>query len=99
MDRRDSAPPVGSMAVKPYKDWLPQVGPFSGEPDRSPDGPIIGANITCMLGTSLTEVDSERTRQLIGKLTGPAQNWYTLAFGNDIEATEAQIALGLRRLS
>lgn len=92
MDRRDSAPPVGSMAVKPYKDWLPQVGPFSGEPDRSPE-----AFLTQYYLYARNIPASERTRQLIGKLTGSAQNWYTLTFGNDIDATEAQIALGLRK--
>jgi hypothetical protein len=41
---------------------------------------------------------SERARQLIGKLTGPAQSWYTLTFANDpAAATESQIALGLRK--
>jgi hypothetical protein len=30
-------------------------------------------------------------------LTGPAQTWYTLPFANDMEATESQIALGLRK--
>jgi hypothetical protein len=35
---------------------------------------------------------------LIGKLTGPAQTWYTLTFANDpATATESLIALGLRK--
>ena len=46
---------------------------------------------------------TEHARQLIGKLTGPAhfaQLWYTLTFANDpTTATEAHIALGLRKAS
>ncbi len=40
---------------------------------------------------------SEGARQLIGKLTGPTQTWYIQTLANDLEATESQIALRLRR--
>ena len=34
---RDPASPVSPAAVKPFKDWLPQVKAYSGEADRTPE--------------------------------------------------------------
>ena len=96
-DRRDSAPPppVGPAVTKPFKDWLPQVTPFSGETDRTPEAFLA----QYYLYVRQQRVPAaERARQLIGKLTGLAQSWYTLTFANDPgTATESQIALGLRK--
>jgi len=96
-DRRDSAPPppVGPAVTKPFKDWLPQVTPYSGESDRTPEAFLA----QYYLYVRQHHVPAtERARQLIGKLTGLAQNWYTLTFANDPgTATESQIALGLRK--
>ena len=42
--------------------------------------------------------ERERVRQLSAKLTGEAQRWYTLEFGNNpTRVSEEQIAVGLRR--
>ena len=96
-DRRDSAtpPPVVPAVTKPFKDWLPQVTPYSGESDRTPEAFLA----QYYLYVRQQRVPAaERARQLIGKLTGLAQSWYTLTFANDPgTATDSQIALGLRK--
>ena len=92
---RDSASPASPAAVKPFKDWLPQVKSYSGETDRTPEA-FLDQYYLYVRQQNVPA--SERTRQLIGKLTGPAQSWYTLTFANDpAAATESQIALGLRK--
>ena len=95
-DRRDAAPPLDTVAakVKPYRDWLPQVKAYSGNSDGSPEAFLA----QYYLYARHQQVPShERARQLISKLTGTAQDWYTMEFANDIEPTESQIALGLRK--
>lgn len=95
VDRRDTAPPVNPAAAKPFKDWLPQVEAYTGEAHRSPEAFLAQFYLYAKQNNVPA---AERTRQLIGKLTGAAQTWYTLAFSNDpAAATEAQIALGLRK--
>ncbi len=95
VDRRDPAPPVSPAAVKPFKDWLPQVKAYAGEADRTPEAFLAQYYL---YARQQNVPSSERARQLIGKLTGPAQTWYTLTFANDaVAATESQIALGLRK--
>ena len=37
VDRRDPAPNDKPDAARPLKDWLPQVKPYSGETDRTPE--------------------------------------------------------------
>ena len=94
-DRRDSTPAASPAVLKPFKDWLPQVKPYGGEADRSPEAFL---SQYYLYARQQNVPASERARQLIGKLIGPAQNWYTLTFANDPgAATEAQVALGLRK--
>ncbi len=92
---RDPAPAVSSPVAKPVRDWLPQVEAYAGEAHRAPEAFLA----QFYLYARQNNVPStERARQLIGKLTGAAQTWYTLAFANDpAAATESQIALGLRK--
>ena len=95
VDRRTSAPPASHPEAKPFKDWIPQVEPYSGEAKRAPEAFLAQFRLYARQNSV---PDTERARQLIGKLTGPAQLWYTLTFANDpTTATEAQIALGLRK--
>jgi hypothetical protein len=88
-------PPRPSPA--PFKDWLQQVEAYAGEAHRAPEAFLAQFYLYAMQNNVPA---AERTRhwQLIGKLTGAAQTWYTLAFANDPSAaTEAQIVLGLRK--
>ena len=95
MDRRDPAQPVSTAAAKPFKDWLPQVEAYAGEAHRAPEAFLAQFYLYARQNNVPA---TERARQLIGKLTGPAQTWYTLTFANDPDAaTESQIALGLRK--
>jgi len=95
VDRRDPAPPVSPATAKPFKDWLPQVEAYAGEAHRAPEAFLAQFYLYARQNNVPA---TERARQLIGKLTGPAQTWYTLTFANDpAAATESQIALGLRK--
>ena len=95
MDRRDPVPPVSPVAAKPFRDWLPQVEAYAGEAHRAPEAFLAQFYLYARQNNVPA---SERARQLIGKLTGPAQTWYTLTFATDpAAATESQIALGLRK--
>lgn len=82
--------------AKPFKDWLPQLPAFSGsERNRTPEAFLAQFYLYAHQQKVPAE---ERPRQLVGKLTGPAQAWYTHKFAtNPDAATEAQIALGLRQ--
>lgn len=94
-DRRDPTPRDTKDGARPFKDWLPQVKPYAGETDRTPEAFLAQYYL---YARQQNVPSTERTRQLIGKLTGPAQVWYTLTFANDTAAaTESQIALGLRK--
>ena len=68
---------------------------YSGEAKHAPEAFLAQFRL---FARQNSVPDTERARQLIGKLTGPAQLWNTLTFANDpTTATEAQIALGLRK--
>ncbi len=71
-DRRDPAQPVGPVAVKPCKDWLPQVKAYaySGEPDRSPEAFLAQYHLHVQ---QQNVPASERTRRPIGKLAATAK--------------------------
>jgi hypothetical protein len=90
MDRRDPAPPVSpAAAAKPFRDWLPQVEAYVGEAQRAPEAFLAQFYPNARQNNVPA---SERARQLIGKLTGPAQTWYTVTFAADPSAaTESQI--------
>ena len=95
LDRRDPVPPVSPAAAKPFRDWLPQVEAYAGEAHRAPEAFLAQFYLYARQNNVPA---SERARQLIGKLTGPAQTWYTLMFANDpATATESLIVLGLRK--
>ena len=69
-DRRDPAQPVGPAAAKPYKDWLPQVKTYPGEPDRLPEAFLAQYHLYVQ---QQNVPASERVHQLTSKLAGPAQ--------------------------
>ena len=98
VDRRTSAlaaPLASHPEAKPFKDWIPQVDPYSAEANRAPEAFLAQFRLYARQNSV---PDTERARQSICKLTGPAQLWYTLTFANDpTAATEAHIALGLRK--
>ena len=95
VERREPAPLIGPTMGKPFKDWLPQVKAYAGEPDRTPEAFLTQYYL---YARQQNVPAAERARQLINKLTGPAQIWYTLTFANEaVAATESQIALGLRK--
>jgi hypothetical protein len=82
--------------AKPYKDYLPEVQPYSGEqPAIIPEAFLAQFRLYAQ---QHGVPERERLRQLIAKLTGEAQRWYALEFGNDpTRVSEATIAVGLRR--
>jgi hypothetical protein len=95
---RDPAQAVSSPAAKPFKDWLQQVEAYAGEAHRAPEAFLAQFYQIYLYARQNNVPSTERARQLIGKLTGATQTWYTLAFANDpAAATESQIALGLRK--
>ncbi len=92
---RDPAPAGSSPAAKPFKDWLQQVEAYASEAHRAPEAFLAQFYLYAWQNNVPS---TERACQLIGKLTGAAQTWYTRAFTNDpAAATESQIRLGLRK--
>ena len=84
VDRRTSDPPVSQPEAKPFKDWIPQVDPYSGEANRAPEAFLAQFRLNARQNSV---PDTERARQLIGKLTGPTQLWCTLTVGSHLRAT------------
>ena len=68
--RRTSAPPASQPEAKPFKDWIPQADPYSGEAKRAPEA--FSAQFRLYARQNFVP-GTERARQSIGKLTGPAQ--------------------------
>ena len=73
VDRRTSAPLASQPEAKPFKDWIPQVNMCSGEDSRTPEAFL--AQFHLYVRKNFVP-DTERARQLIGKITGPALLWY-----------------------
>ena len=91
MDRRTSAPLASQPKAKPFRDWIPQVDVYSGKASRAAEAFFAKSRL---YARQKSVPDTKRARQSIGKLTGPAQLWYTLTFANDPMA--ATKAFGLR---
>ena len=87
-----SACSASQPEAKPFKEWIPQVDPYSGEANRAQEAFLAQFRLYAWQNSV---PDTERALQLIGKLTCPAQLWYTFTFANDpTTATKAQTALG-----
>jgi hypothetical protein len=92
LDVVDSRAPASPAPAQPYKDLVPMVKPYSGT--GSPEAWLAEFYLYARPVPS-----GERARQLIAKLADQAKTWYTLTFANaDAPATEAQLAVGLRKL-
>ena len=63
VDRRTSDPPASQPEAKPFKDWIPQVDPYSGEANRAPEAFLAQFRRYARQNSVL---DTEHARQLIG---------------------------------
>jgi len=93
--RGSSMAPVPPQVSKPFKDFLPQLPPYTGETANPPEAFLAAFRTFARQANIPAE---ERARQLFAKLTGTARDWFATEFAHQSEAvTEAQIACGLRK--
>ena len=73
VDRRTSAlaaPLASHPEAKPFKDWIPQVDPYSAEANRAPEAFLAQFRLYARQN-SVPDTERAPGRQLIGKLTVP----------------------------
>jgi hypothetical protein len=86
------APPAPQPALKPFKDFLPNLPTYSG--DDAPEGFLTQFRTHAR---HLGIPPELLPRQLIAKLRGEALTWFNLRFaGQDTTATLEEISLALR---